>query len=181
MTFSPRGSFAPFAPFLVVCFGVLPACGGGATAPSKTPEPSAMTVAPPANRPAAPPGSVRRSTLREVLAAGPGALLQHIELEDNPVLRGGKFHGFRVAALRGDPTFWDGVDLQPGDVVTKVNGRGVEKPQDAFEAFRGLETAREIRVDYERAGEARTLRYDVFEDASENRGGAGQAKTPSSR
>jgi type II secretion system protein C len=98
-----------------------------------------------------------------VVAQGLGSFLQHIEVADQPVLAGGKFHGFRVAVLHDTP-FWQGVDLQPGDVVTSVNGFPIEHPEQAQTAFDSLEVSSELRVAYERNGQPRELVYAIVDD-----------------
>jgi type II secretory pathway component PulC len=100
--------------------------------------------------------------VREVLAQGPGAFLQRVAVDDNPTFIAGKFHGFRIAALRGDA--WHGVDLKPGDVVTRINGFPIEHPEEAAEAFYSLKVASELRVEYERDGVPRELRYTIVDD-----------------
>jgi len=152
------------------CIGIvlgvaLVACGGAKVSASATPAPVRPAAPSSSSAPDAavvPPGAIRRSAVRRALAAGPGAFLQRVELEDEPVFAKGRFHGFRIAKLRGDG--WEGIDLHPGDVVTRVNGKSVERPQDAFEVFHGLEVAREIRVDYERDGAPRAVAYPIVDD-----------------
>ena len=75
---------------------------------------------------------------------------------------GGKFHGFRIAALRDKP-FWSGVDLAAGDVVTSVNGLPIEHPEQALTAFDSLDVASELRVAFERAGQPRELVYSIVD------------------
>jgi type II secretory pathway component PulC len=79
------------------------------------------------------------------------------------VIVGGRFHGFRIGALR-DAHFWSGVDLMPGDVVTSVNGFPIERPEQALAAFDSLEVASELRVAYERGGQPRELVYAIVDD-----------------
>jgi type II secretory pathway component PulC len=98
------------------------------------------------------------------LAAGPGAFLEKVMLEDHPVYSGGRFQGFRVASLRGDS--WAGVDLRPGDVVMRVNGFSIEHPEDAAEAFYALRVASELRVEFQRDGEPHELRFAIVDDSS---------------
>jgi type II secretory pathway component PulC len=109
-----------------------------------------------------PPSAIRRSSVRDLLAQGPGAFLQRIAVDDEAVFVGGKFHGFRITALRGD--MWQGVDLKPGDVITGVNGFPVEHPEEALEAFKSLAVSSELKVMYERDGVPRELRYAIVED-----------------
>jgi len=139
----------------------LGACGSAAS--SSTP-PTAASPRPPAS--VAPPPldehHIARSTVRDVIAQGLGTFLQHVEIADQPVLAGGKFHGFRIAALRD--AFWQGVDLKPGDVVVHVNGFPIERPEQAQIAFESLDVASELRVDYERDGQPRELVYAIVDD-----------------
>jgi type II secretion system protein C len=139
------------------------ACGGATPAPVAVQAPVAKPVAP--APPAVPPASdhaVSRSLLHAVVAQGLGAFLQHVDIDDQPVFVGGKFHGFRIAALR-DPKFWSGVDLKPGDVVTSVNGFPIERPEQAQTAFESLEVASELRVNLERGGQPRELTYSIVD------------------
>ena len=159
-----RGALAVVAASLVLAG--LGACGG--SSPPKAAVAPAAPIA--SSRPAAsanamplPANALRRSAVHSVVAGGLGAFLQRVTLEDEPVFLGGKFHGFRIATLRGD-AFWRGVDLKPGDVITRVNGFPVEHPEEALEAFKSLDVASELRVEYERDGAPRELRYAIVDD-----------------
>ena len=163
-----RSSFIAGAAVVIV------GCGSAPAARPQAPEPAQRVVAEasptPATSAAAPvPGgdadvhTLRRSAVREAVAQGLGAFLQHIELYGQPVRVDGRFHGFRIAALH-DAKFWSGVDLKPGDVVTAVNGLPIERPGQAQNAFDSLEAARELRVSYERDGKPRELVYPIVDD-----------------
>jgi type II secretory pathway component PulC len=56
---------------------------------------------------------------------------------------------------------WRGVDLAPGDVVTQVNGRPVEHPEQALAAFQSLAVAKELRVTLDRNGAPREIAYPI--------------------
>src|SRR5439155_21299852 len=99
----------------------LVACVDNAMPPDSPNGMSDLGVAPPDQAPL-PRNTIRRSDVRRAVAEGVGAFLQRVEIDDRPVFLAGKFQGFRIAALRGDPRFWNGVDLRPGDVVMRVNG-----------------------------------------------------------
>jgi type II secretory pathway component PulC len=107
----------------------------------------------------APKGTVRRAAVRETIQRGLGVFLQNVTLEDWPAMKDGKFHGFRLKAVRAD---W-GVDLRPGDVVTRVNGMPIERPEQADAAMRSLENAKSIRVDLERDGAPRVLEIPIVD------------------
>jgi len=143
-----------------VCFA---ACGHvPPPAPAAPTEVHSATKAPGTGAPATASDAIRRSAVRSVLAAGPGAFLQKVTVDDHPVFADGKFHGFRIAALQAES--FHGVDLQPGDVVVRIEGMPIEHPEEAIEAFNALEVASELRVDYERDGVPRTLRYRIIDD-----------------
>ena len=146
---------------LAACGGAAPAAVSPTAPPVKSTVPAIAASASPRQDVAS--NAIRRSSVHDVLTAGPGAFLQHLTVEDTPVFNGGKFHGFRVASLR-DPAWWAGVDLKPGDVVTAVNGFSIEHPEEALEAFRSLDVSSELRVAYERDGSARELRYSIVDD-----------------
>lgn len=148
---------------LAVACVLVVACGGGSEAakPVKAaPSPSASATVASLPTPAY---TLRRSTVKEALKT-PGVLFQYVVLDTHPVFLSGKFHGFRVAELRGGPEGWSGIDLKPGDVVTSVNGFPIERPEQALEAFQSLSVASELRVDLEREGEPRSLRWAIVDD-----------------
>ncbi len=156
-----RAGHTPAMRRFAIMFGVLAvACGGGApeSAPPKSPAapPAATEVT---SSPA--PRVLRRADVKQTVRAGLGAFLQRIQFEDRPVFEGGRFKGFKVAALTGDPSFWAGVDLKPGDVVMRVNGKPIERPEQALAVFHSLESAPELRVSTDRAGEARELVFPI--------------------
>jgi type II secretion system protein C len=135
-------------------------CGGSSSAvqPAENPGAAAKASAP------APLGdhALPRSVVRAAIQDGLGVFLQHVDIDDQPVMTGGKFHGFRIAGLR-DAGFWAGVDLKPGDVVTAVNGMPIERPEQAQTALESLEAAKELRVAFEREGQPRELVYAIVD------------------
>jgi type II secretion system protein C len=106
--------------------------------------------------------TLTRAAVRAVVAQGLGAFLQLVELDGRPVMAGGKFLGFRIAALR-DPSFWRGVDLRPGDVVLSVNGSPIERPEQAQTVFDSLPGANELRVVYDRDGQRGEVVYAIVD------------------
>lgn len=120
----------------------------------------AVVVAEPPEAPAEP---LTRSALRRVVQEGIGAFLSGVDL--SPWLVRGRFTGFRIDRARGLRR-WNaaGVDLRTGDVVTRVNGAVIERPEQAQAVFQSLADAPEIVVDVLRAGEARTVRIAVLPD-----------------
>jgi type II secretory pathway component PulC len=95
----------------------------------------------------------------DALSRGLGAFLARVEVE--PSLAQGRFHGWRIIALGGPEADWEGIDLAPGDVVTDVNGRKVERPEEALSSWQSLAVAKELRIGRERRGERRELVYPI--------------------
>ena len=140
---------------LAACVAV--ACGGEPPPPAK----AAQAPSPPKAAPKT--GTVLRNDLRRAIADGPGAFLAHVELEEQPAFKDGRFYGFRIAKLV-PASYRAGIDLQPGDVVAKVNGLPLEKPDHAVAIMRALDKAKEIRVEVERAGALREVVIPIVED-----------------
>ena len=128
----------------------------------QAPEASAAPSAAAAPAPGPTDHAMPRSAVHAVVAQGLGMFLRRVDLDDQPVFMAGKFHGFRIAALR-DASFWNGVDIKPGDVVTSVNGFPIERPEQAQTAFDSLDVASELRVSLERGGQPRELVYSIVD------------------
>jgi type II secretory pathway component PulC len=130
-------------------------------APSRaaTPVAEKRAEALPPKLPASPGGVILRAELNQVLDGAPGRFLAH--LDPSPVFLSGRFHGWRlVTFFPGDARF-SGVDLRAGDVVTRVNGQSVERPEQLMHVWDGLRSSTELVVEIERAGSPRTLRWAI--------------------
>jgi hypothetical protein len=122
---------------------------------NENPPPKTAKAAPPAapappSTPAGPPDKLERTAIKTVLPSGLPWILRRVWPEE--VVREGKFIGWRLVAI---PEEWLGLDVRPDDIVTRVNGKGVETPDQLWEAWTSLATAPELRVAYERNGEAK--------------------------
>ena len=101
-------------------------------------------------------GVVNRAGLVTIVDQGLGRFLGRLRL--SPVVTQGRFVGFGVTGI--DPA-WGDVGLRPGDVILRVNGQPIERPEQAMAVFEGLKTASEIAVDLTREGVPATLRFRV--------------------
>jgi S1-C subfamily serine protease len=137
---------------------VLAACGGSAppVAVAKAP-PKVVKAAVPAPR-----DTLAREDVVATIDAGFGRFLGLVEVE--PSLEQGKFVGWTIVSLRPSE-FWGDVNLKPGDVVTAVNGKPIERDTQAFEAFQSLRVADAVNVSYRRGRERRTLSYRIVDTA----------------
>jgi type II secretory pathway component PulC len=108
----------------------------------------------------APPGTLWRHEVNDAIDHGLGYFLQRVEVE--PEFADEKFLGFRVVQLH-PLAWWQGVDIQPGDVVLSLNGMPIERATEAHAAFESLRTAKELRVAYLRNGQKREIKYAIVE------------------
>lgn len=106
------------------------------------------------------PGVLRRRAVNETVDAGVGRWLAG-GAEVKQKLAKAKFQGWEVVRLYpGDPCYRQ-IDLRPGDVVTQVNGKSIERPEQAFAVFSSLRTDTTLVVDYLRAGQPKRLSLDI--------------------
>jgi S1-C subfamily serine protease len=103
---------------------------------------------------------VWRKDVDTVLDEGLGRFLQKVALE--PEVQQGAFIGFRVVELR-PPSWWQGVDIKAGDVVTLVNGMPIEQPTEAHAAFESLRKSDKLTVKYLRGSETRELSFSILD------------------
>ena len=107
---------------------------------------------------ATPVTALERAAVERVVDAGLGRFLTNVTIE--PRLSAGKFAGWSIVAL-DPPELWRGVDLRPGDVVTKINGMAIEREMEAFDAFQAVRQAPALEVSYLRADQPRRLRLEI--------------------
>lgn len=132
------------------------------------PLPAAETPAPHAPEPAActafvKSGVLKRSAVLHVVDAGIGRWLAGgVEVERK--IAKSRFQGWEIRSLYpGDPCYV-AVDLRPLDVVIQVNGKPIEKPEQAFDVLGSLRTASELVVDFLRDGQPRKLTLQIVDE-----------------
>ena len=152
---------------LVISFAF--ACGGtsppaetapAAEPPAPAPEPESATAEPVARSDGD--GRIRRTELEPILDAGLGRFLQGVETE--PALESGRFVGFRVLSLYPNDERVSGAGIAPGDVIVRVNGQPIERPEQALRVWNGLRVASHLWIEYRRGDEERELRFEIVED-----------------
>jgi len=108
-------------------------------------------------------GAIARDELLPVLDGGLGRFLQNVETE--PAFHKGGFVGFRIVSLfPGEPAFAS-LDLRSGDTVTRINGKPIERPEQAAAVWEDLRTASKLVVDYRRGGEKHALRFAIVDES----------------
>ena len=101
-------------------------------------------------------GVIDRAGLTSIVEQGLGRLLGRLQL--SPDLNGTRFRGFRIVAL--DPA-WSGSGVLTGDIIMRLNGQPIERPEQAMLAFDALRVASEVAVEIVRDGKPMRLRYRV--------------------
>lgn len=119
--------------------------GGGSTA--------AMAGMPPG---AAAPASLADS-VRQLMAQDPGAANEL--LRPQPVFAGGTLRGYRVYPGRNRGQFAR-LGLQPGDLVTAVNGAALDDPNRGLEILRGIGAGSAVMLTIDRNGQSQQLAID---------------------
>ncbi len=112
-----------------------------------------QSVAAPVAQPGTPPAPVA-STQSNLVAPGADALKAGIGFA--PRLENGAVTGFLVSP-KGDGAAFRAMGLQPGDVLTQINGLGLRSLQDASDAISALSPNGAITLVVERAGTIVTL------------------------
>jgi hypothetical protein len=104
-------------------------------------------------------GTISRSALKAELDRGIGRFLQNVRVK--AALSHGHFVGWEVVSLfakRPDVTVQG---IQPGDILVRVNGESVERPEAFKAVWDGLGEAKEIVLEIERDGQASVVRYAI--------------------
>jgi len=104
-------------------------------------------------------GAISRDALRAELGRGIGRFLQNVKTE--AVLSHGHFVGWRLLALFPKRPDVRVQALKQGDVLIRVNGQSIERPEDFKAVWDTLETAKELVLEIERDGQPSTLRYNI--------------------
>ncbi|APR86730.1 hypothetical protein A7982_12079 [Minicystis rosea] len=116
--------------------------------------PAAGKPAPAASAAPIAPSRLKRPEVDQVLVQnGPPWVLRRI-LSEEVMSKDGKFTGWRLVGL---PEEWRGIDLRPGDVVTRINGLPLETPDQAWEAWKSVAKAPDLRITITRDGAAREV------------------------
>jgi len=105
-------------------------------------------------------GVLKRSAVVRVVDAGIGQWLAGGAEVERKIAKT-RFQGWEIRRLYpGDPCY-QGIDLRPLDVVTRVNGKSIERPEQAFDVLSSLRTASELVVDFLRDGQPQKLTLQI--------------------
>ncbi len=129
--------------------------------------------APPNAARAIPAPAARRAQLpsmQEVVTQNANTFTEIIRPQ--PFMPNGELKGYRIYPGRNRDQFV-ALGLQPGDLVTEINGMTLNNPAQAMELFRSLADTTQVTVTIEREGQPQTLTLDTTQVAAAS-GGATQ-------
>jgi S1-C subfamily serine protease len=127
-----------------------PAAAGGESSKTLRPQPGIVSAETPYL------GVIDRAGLSVIIEQGLGRVLARVKL--SPVMLRGKFQGFRIDGV--DPA-WAAAGLLVNDVVLRLNGQPIERPEQAMVAFESLRVASELALELSRDGRKLVLRYRI--------------------
>jgi type II secretory pathway component PulC len=107
-------------------------------------------------------GKVKRSDVLRVLDAGPGVLLQDVQLD--AVHHGDSFDGWKIQAIVNPNSPAAKADLIANDVVISCNGLPLGRPDQLIAAWNSLRTAPTLSLRVERDGNGYELRFEIDND-----------------
>jgi general secretion pathway protein C len=110
-----------------------------------------------ASVPAAAPQASLADSVRQLMAQDPAAANEL--LRPQPVFAGGSLRGYRVYPGRNRAQFAS-LGLQPGDLVTAVNGAALDDPNRGIEILRGIGQGSAVTLTIDRNGQQQQLTVD---------------------
>ena len=104
-------------------------------------------------------GVIARRELLAVLDGQPGRFLQRVTPEAQFVK--GRFYGWRLQSFFPGDTRFQATDVHAGDIVLRVNGSSMERPEQLIEVWQALRRAKELVVEIDRKGTGKRLRWAI--------------------
>lgn len=120
--------------------------------------PPAAAAGPAVAAPQVPEPELSLNQYRDLALQNPGQLAEVVQVA--PRNEGGRFLGYEVQPGR-DPGLLGRLGLQPGDVVTSVNGIALDTPARALGVLRSLRGRNDVTVEIQRGGVAQTLSVNL--------------------
>jgi general secretion pathway protein C len=131
----------------------------GAVETLRFPEPQDLArAAPPTARLAPPPQPNNAGSLREVISANASRITDIIRAA--PHIEGDQMVGYRVTPARNREAF-AALGLEPGDVLTEVNGTALNDPASSLQVFESLGEASMATVTVLRNGSPQVVVIDM--------------------
>ena len=108
-------------------------------------------------------GVLKRSAVVRAVDAGIGRWLAGGAEVERKIAKS-RFQGWEIRRLYPGNPCYAAVDLRFQDVVIQINGKPIEKPEQAFDVFGSLRTAPELVVDFLRDGRPQKLTLQIVDE-----------------
>ena len=102
---------------------------------------------------------IELATYHRVIEEGPERFIQKVVLD--PVVRRDIFYGFMLVAAGADDDIFASNVLRAGDIIQRVNGLSIERPEDFMRVWNGLRDRRELTLQLIRAGTPISVTWTV--------------------
>jgi S1-C subfamily serine protease len=99
--------------------------------------------------------ALKRKALLALQKEGAQAFIRRVNVR--PAFHRGKFHGWRVLTYSGPG------HLQSGDIVSKINGRSIERPAQFMAVWQSMASGERFIVDLVRGGKPLTISYPIVD------------------
>lgn len=100
----------------------------------------------------------RLGSLRKQILKNPGQLGKLVRAK--PVMNQGRFTGYALSPT-GNKKLFKELGLEPGDIVTAVNGITIDRPEKGLNALQNLVSASEVTITLLRGGNEFTLHHNL--------------------
>jgi general secretion pathway protein C len=104
--------------------------------------------------------------VRRMVQQDPGILDQVMRTVPSYDNAAGKLRGFRAYPGRNRAIF-SKLGLQPGDLVTAINGQPLDDPQHSQEVFNTIQSSNTVAVTVERGGQKQEITLNIAQVAAE--------------
>jgi general secretion pathway protein C len=104
--------------------------------------------------------------VRRMVQQDPGILDQVMRTVPSYDNAAGKLRGFRAYPGRNRAIF-NKLGLQPGDLVTAINGQALDDPQHSQEVFNTIQSSTTVAVTVERGGQKQEITLNIAQVAAE--------------
>lgn len=106
------------------------------------------------------------ANVRRMVQQDPGLLDQVMRTVPSYDNAAGKLRGFRAYPGR-NRTIFNKLGLQPGDLVTAINGQPLDDPQHSQEVFNTIQSSNTVAVTVERGGQKQEITLNIAQVAAD--------------
>lgn len=110
-------------------------------------------------------GVITESQRKRLLDKGPPYIFQVVQVE--PAKQDGEFRGYEIVGAKPEAQEAMSPQLEVGDVITRINGVAIERPEDYMEAWEKFAGGEDVHMDLLRDGDKQEADWVVRADDSQ--------------